>query len=147
MNALEQATARFQRAEKEFHAAGATLRKIIGRALNTQPGRGLPRHTARHLEAILEIVADGFQVSIDDMLSRRRTAPFVAPRQQAMVLAYTLLELSTVQVGECFRRDHGTVIHAVRQVRRHCETEPLYASAFASIKHRCAAAIALLEAA
>jgi chromosomal replication initiator protein len=51
------------------------------------------------------------------MLSSRRTANVVRPRQIAMYLAKTLTLRSLPEIGRRFGgRDHTTVLHAVRKI-------------------------------
>jgi chromosomal replication initiator protein len=52
-----------------------------------------------------------------DLLSSRRTAVVVKPRQIAMYLAKTLTLRSLPEIGRRFGgRDHTTVLHAVRKI-------------------------------
>src|SRR5262249_39146366 len=56
-------------------------------------------------------------VSRADLLSSRRTANVVRPRQVAMYLAKTLTLRSLPEIGRRFGgRDHTTVLHAVRKI-------------------------------
>lgn len=52
-----------------------------------------------------------------DMISARRTADVVRPRQVAMYLAKTLTVRSLPEIGRMFgHKDHTTVLHAVRKI-------------------------------
>ena len=52
-----------------------------------------------------------------DLLSSRRTANVVRPRQIAMYLAKMLTPRSLPEIGRRFGgRDHTTVLHAVRKI-------------------------------
>ena len=69
------------------------------------------------IEDIQRTVALHFNVSRSDMLSSRRTANVVRPRQIAMYLAKTLTLRSLPEIGRRFGgRDHTTVLHAVRKI-------------------------------
>jgi chromosomal replication initiator protein len=69
------------------------------------------------VEDILRIVAKHYGVSRADLLSSRRTANVVRPRQIAMYLAKTLTLRSLPEIGRRFGgRDHTTVLHAVRKI-------------------------------
>lgn len=69
------------------------------------------------IEDIQRLVADRFNVSRADILSSRRTANVVRPRQIAMYLAKTLTLRSLPEIGRRFGgRDHTTVLHAVRKI-------------------------------
>lgn len=78
---------------------------------------------------IQEAVARSFNVSVRDILSARRTANVVLPRQLAMYLARHLTRRSLPDIGRCFGdRDHTTVIHAVRKVDRLAVTDSALAA-------------------
>jgi chromosomal replication initiator protein len=63
------------------------------------------------------VVARQYNVSRADLLSSRRTANVVRPRQVAMYLAKTLTLRSLPEIGRRFGgRDHTTVLHAVRKI-------------------------------
>ena len=63
------------------------------------------------------MVARQYNVSRSDLLSSRRTANVVRPRQVAMYLAKTLTLRSLPEIGRRFGgRDHTTVLHAVRKI-------------------------------
>ena len=69
------------------------------------------------IEDIQKLVASHYSVSRADILSSRRTAVVVKPRQVAMFLAKTLTMRSLPEIGRRFGgRDHTTVLHAVRKI-------------------------------
>jgi len=69
------------------------------------------------IEDIQKLVASHFSVTRADILSSRRTATVVKPRQIAMYLAKTMTLRSLPEIGRRFGgRDHTTVLHAVRKI-------------------------------
>ena len=69
------------------------------------------------IEDIQKLVATHYNVSRADILSSRRTATVVRPRQIAMYLAKVLTLRSLPEIGRRFGgRDHTTVLHAVRKI-------------------------------
>ncbi|MGO8799789.1 MAG: chromosomal replication initiator protein DnaA [Roseiarcus sp.] len=69
------------------------------------------------IEDIQKLVASHYSVTRADILSSRRTATVVKPRQIAMYLAKTLTLRSLPEIGRRFGgRDHTTVLHAVRKI-------------------------------
>jgi chromosomal replication initiator protein len=69
------------------------------------------------IEDIQKLVASHYSVSRADILSSRRTAAVVKPRQVAMFLAKMLTLRSLPEIGRRFGgRDHTTVLHAVRKI-------------------------------
>lgn len=69
------------------------------------------------VEDILRVVSKHYNVTRADLLSSRRTANVVRPRQIAMYLAKVLTLRSLPEIGRRFGgRDHTTVLHAVRKI-------------------------------
>ena len=69
------------------------------------------------IEDIQKLVATHYNVSRSDILSSRRTANVVRPRQVAMYLSKVLTLRSLPEIGRRFGgRDHTTVLHAVRKI-------------------------------
>jgi chromosomal replication initiator protein len=69
------------------------------------------------IEDIQKLVASRYNVSRADILSSRRTATVVRPRQIAMYLSKVLTLRSLPEIGRRFGgRDHTTVLHAVRKI-------------------------------
>ncbi len=69
------------------------------------------------IDDIQKLVASHYNISRADILSSRRTANVVRPRQIAMYLSKTLTLRSLPEIGRRFGgRDHTTVLHAVRKI-------------------------------
>jgi chromosomal replication initiator protein len=69
------------------------------------------------IEDIQKLVATHYNVSKVDILSSRRTAAVVRPRQIAMYLSKILTLRSLPDIGRRFGgRDHTTVLHGVRKI-------------------------------
>ncbi len=69
------------------------------------------------IEDIQKLVASHYNVTRADILSSRRTATVVKPRQVAMYLSKALTLRSLPEIGRRFGgRDHTTVLHAVRKI-------------------------------
>ena len=83
-----------------------------------------PREPKRvKIEDIQKRVASHYNVSRADLLSSRRTAAVVMPRQIAMFLAKSLTLRSLPEIGRRFGgRDHTTVLHAVRKIDGLCNS-------------------------
>ncbi|WP_049621302.1 chromosomal replication initiator protein DnaA [Frateuria defendens] len=84
---------------------------------------------ATHAQAVTvpniqKIVADYYQVRLQDLLSKRRVRSLARPRQIAMALSKELTEHSLPEIGEGFGgRDHTTVLHACRTIKKLCEAD------------------------
>lgn len=69
------------------------------------------------IEIIQDIVANYFNLRVDDLKSQRRTRNVSYPRQIAMYLSRKLTDMSLPKIGEEFGgRDHTTVIHAYEKI-------------------------------
>ena len=74
---------------------------------------------------IIDSVSRYFGISVEDLLSKKRTKELVLPRQIAMYLCRTLLDMSFPNIGKAFNgKDHSTVMYAVEQVSGQVETNP-----------------------
>jgi chromosomal replication initiator protein len=71
------------------------------------------------VEEIVKLVSAHYNVARADLISARRTAEIVRPRQVAMYLSKTLTLRSFPDIAQRFGgRDHTTVLHAVRKIER-----------------------------
>jgi chromosomal replication initiator protein len=89
------------------------------------------------IEDIQRVVARQYNVSRADLLSSRRTANVVRPRQVAMYLAKTLTLRSLPEIGRRFGgRDHTTVLHAVRKIENLVNTDNALAEEIEVLKRQ-----------
>jgi chromosomal replication initiator protein len=89
------------------------------------------------IEDIQRIVARQYNVSRADLLSSRRTANVVRPRQVAMYLAKVLTLRSLPEIGRRFGgRDHTTVLHAVRKIENLAGNDSAFAEEIESLKRQ-----------
>ena len=76
------------------------------------------------VDKIQNTVSNFFSISLNDMLSQRRSRPLARPRQIAMFLAKKLTTRSLPEIGRRFaNRDHTTVIHAVKTITKLSEKD------------------------
>ena len=76
------------------------------------------------INLIKEIVADYYNLELEDMVSKKRTQKIAFPRQIAMYLARELTDSSLPQIGDEFGgRDHTTVIHSHKKIKNKYENE------------------------
>jgi len=76
------------------------------------------------IDVIQRRVAEHYDIRHADMLSKRRPENIAFPRQVAMYLARQLTDSSLAVIGDAFGgRDHGTVLHACRQVKDRMEVD------------------------
>jgi chromosomal replication initiator protein len=71
------------------------------------------------IKKLMEVVADFYNITLEDLLKQSRRKEFVKPRQVAMYLMREELENSFPSIGEHFGgRDHTTVMHAVDKIQK-----------------------------
>jgi chromosomal replication initiator protein len=89
------------------------------------------------IEDIQRVVARQYNVSRSDLLSSRRTANVVRPRQVAMYLAKVLTLRSLPEIGRRFGgRDHTTVLHAVRKIENLAGNDSVFAEEIEGLKRQ-----------
>jgi len=89
------------------------------------------------IEDIQRIVARQYNVSRSDLLSSRRTANVVRPRQVAMYLSKVLTLRSLPEIGRRFGgRDHTTVLHAVRKIEALTGNDAAFAEEIEALKRQ-----------
>lgn len=109
---------------------GALTRSVAFAALNDEP---LTVELVRNVlatqypedarpvtvEIVQRVVAEHFGVTVQDLVSQRRTQAIVYPRQIAMYLARELTDLSLPRIGTCFGdRDHTTIHYGHDKIAR-----------------------------
>ncbi len=76
------------------------------------------------ISRIQKVVADFFQISVEDLKGRKRSSNVAFPRQIAMYLSRTLLNESFERIGlEFGGKDHSTVMHSCDKIEDECNTK------------------------
>jgi chromosomal replication initiator protein len=118
--------------------------KLTGRSVTLEMAEREMRDLIRpaepkrvRIEDIQRVVARQYNVSRADLLSSRRTANVVRPRQVAMYLAKVLTLRSLPEIGRRFGgRDHTTVLHAVRKIENLAGSDSALAEEIESLKRQ-----------
>ena len=71
-----------------------------------------------NLKKIVRLITKHFNVSINDLRSSSRKRSVTLPRQIAMYLAREYTDETLEAIGREFKRDHATVVHAVKKVEK-----------------------------
>jgi hypothetical protein len=104
---------------------------IVWPVIPDDTAAGLERPIAR----IQRVVASEFGISVQAMISERRTANIVLPRQIAMFLAKETTLRSLPEIGRRFgNRDHTTALHAVCKIRALIESDAKVATTIHRLK-------------
>jgi chromosomal replication initiator protein len=89
----------------------------------------IPSHHPRQLTVahIQQVVADHFNLKVEDLKAKKRTKSIAYPRQIAMYLSRELTDSSLPKIGQEFGgRDHTTVIHAHEKIKKDMEQDPSF---------------------
>jgi len=79
------------------------------------------------IDLVQRVVAEVYNLGVQDLKGKKRTQAITLPRQIAMFLIRELTEYSTTEVGMEFGgRDHTTVMHAVQKIEDKIRTEPSF---------------------
>ncbi|WP_434352922.1 chromosomal replication initiator protein DnaA [Psychrobacter sp. HD31] len=77
------------------------------------------RFQSVNMDNIRKVVAEFYDVSVKDLMGKKRTRSIARPRQIAMALARELTGDSYPEIGQSFGgRDHSTVMHACDKVKQ-----------------------------
>ena len=92
-----------------------------------------PADLTPHL--VRERVAASFGVSVDGLVSKKRTKDLTVPRQVAMYLIRDMLDTPLVEIGRLFGgRDHSTVIHAVNKIEEDIAADAAFGARVQAIR-------------
>ncbi len=73
---------------------------------------------------IIEVVAEHFGISPQDIASKKRTAELVQPRQVVMYLCRQLTETSLQNIAKAIgKKDHTTVLHGIEKITEKMEND------------------------
>ena len=73
---------------------------------------------------IIEVVAEHFGISPEDIASKKRTAELVQPIQVVMYLCRQLTEASLQNIAKAIgKKDHTTVLHGIKTITKEMETD------------------------
>ncbi len=66
---------------------------------------------------IIDMVAEHFGVSPEDIVSKKRNSEYVLPRQVVMYLCRNILDISLTNIGKVLgKKDHTTIIHGIKKI-------------------------------
>ena len=103
--------------------------RLHKRVLNISDCKNILKDVFSHakivtVDKIQNTVSNYFNISLNDMLSQRRSRSLARPRQIAMFLAKRLTTRYLPEIGRRFaNRDHTTVIHAVKTITKLSEKD------------------------
>ena len=86
---------------------------------------------------IINVVAEHFNISKEDITSKKRNSEYVLPRQIIMYLCRHLTETSLQTIASLLgKKDHTTVIHGVEKIEDKIKTDEDLANKIETIKKK-----------
>lgn len=86
---------------------------------------------------IINVVAEHFNISKEDIISKKRNSEYVLPRQIIMYLCRHLTETSLQMIASLLgKKDHTTVIHGVEKIEDKIKTDEDLANKIETIKKK-----------
>jgi chromosomal replication initiator protein len=74
-------------------------------------------------QLIIEVVSEHCQISLEEMMSKKRSSDIVRPRQIAMYLCKEMTDSTLDYIGSLLGgRDHTTIINGVKKIKKEYET-------------------------
>lgn len=73
-------------------------------------------------QKIIHIVTEYFGIPEEEILGKSQSRDCVLPRQIAMYLCRTELEMTYAQIGDLFSRDHSTVMSSTKSIQKGLES-------------------------
>ena len=86
---------------------------------------------------IQDVVANYYNIRIEDIIGSKKPKKIAYPRQIAMYLSRKILDISLPKIGEQFGgRDHSTVIHACTKIEKELEKDQLLQKTILELEKR-----------
>ena len=93
------------------------------------------RVQAVSMDNIRKVVAEFYDISVKDLMGKKRLRHIARPRQVAMSLARELTNNSFTEIGQSFGgRDHTTGMHACEKVQELCVSDLMFDKDYRSLK-------------
>ena len=98
---------------------------------------GTSIYSNSNISKIQKAVADYFDITVDNLKSKKRTANINNARQIAIYLCRMITEETTTRIGlEFGNRDHSTVIHAIEKVSKDVNNNEALKNQLTEIKNK-----------
>ncbi len=86
------------------------------------------------IENIQKVIADNYQISLQELRSKSRAQKYVIPRHIALYIAKELTEYTFTELGNEFGgKDHSTVMHACDNIKDKIKTDSSFAQRINSL--------------
>lgn len=113
---------------KNIIAVAQFTRKRIDLDIVTKELDKIITEQAHHvvtIEYIMNIVSDHYGISVDDMLSKKRSNNIAYPRQICMYLCHEYLDVTLQEIANKMGgKNHSTIIYGSDKIKKDMETNP-----------------------
>lgn len=93
--------------------------------------------TKNNIQKIQQVVAEYYNITVEDLKSKKRKASIAFPRQIAIYLCRILTNESFPKIGIQFGgRDHSTVMHSVDKIENELKTNPQFKNILENLKSK-----------
>ena len=93
--------------------------------------------TKNNIQKIQQVVADYYNITVEELKSKKRKQTIAFPRQVAIYLCRTMTDESFPKIGIHFGgRDHSTVMHSVDKIDKEIKTNPQFKTIIESLKKK-----------
>lgn len=90
-----------------------------------------------NIQKIQQVVAEYYNITVEDLKSKKRKAEIAFPRQVAIYLCRTLTDESFPKIGIQFGgRDHSTIMHSVDKISNELKINPQFKDIINSLKNK-----------
>ncbi len=76
---------------------------------------------------VIDTITEYYALRTGELVSKVRRRPIVEARHIAMYIMRENTTLSLDEIGKCFSRDHSSVIHAIRKIKKEVKTNSILA--------------------
>lgn len=113
--------------EINLEFATEALRDYLGKSV----------YSSNNIAKIQKAVADYFNITVDNLKSKKRTANINNARQIAMYICRMTTEETTIRIGlEFGNRDHSTVLHAIEKISKDVKNNEELKNQISEIKNK-----------
>lgn len=93
--------------------------------------------TKNNIQKIQQVVADYYNITVEDLKSKKRKATIAFPRQIAIYLCRTMTDESFPKIGIQFGgRDHSTVMHSVDKIEKEIKSNSQFKNIIDALKSK-----------
>ena len=106
-----------------------TAKQILGDTIH-------PAQKVITIQAIIQIIANHYDISESHITSIARHKEITLPRQIAMYFAHTFTDNSLNDIGLSFNRNYGTVAHSIKKIETKRKIDSLFQKKITQLKQK-----------